>query len=395
MAIVFKQKPQAYTPAYNKQIFVALSNQIAYADFYYIVTVQVNGGAILTENILQRPDGHAIFDVVEKVKNYIKHTLNPIEYDIVEATDNAVGVEVIVKEHYSGAVHSSVTYSYIAWNACLNDNDFRNFDYLDYVSTLADIRFLSINPFEYLSPDNEVSLNSDLWIYFFVNSRISRFELNLTDPFGVPIIDIVKTIPTTNKIVYTNIGRKGIDEYLGGVYCYTGCVVSFNLVEPAAREEDPPIIHFSGSYTFVDPCTNYIEYNVYYLKRNGSFGFKRFNLLSSESESKKVNKVRMNTNLFDGSKYSSNVWDRENNIASTILTKTITLNSNWITENQSELLSELFSSPLVWIQKEGGDYIPVSITDTSYNFKKHINESLFNYTIQCEYDIQETRQRAI
>lgn len=103
----------------------------------------------------------------------------------------------------------------------------------------------------------------------------------------------------------------------------------------------------------------------------------------------------MNTNVLTAGVYGSNVWDRENNIASTILTKTITLNSNWITESQSELLAELFDSPLVWIQKQDGDYTAVSITDTSYAFKKHINESLFNYTIQCEYDIQETRQRAI
>ena len=71
MALVVSQQPQAYTPAYNSQVFTALSDQIAVADFKYIVTVQVNGGSIYTENILQRPDGYVVYDPIEIVKNYI------------------------------------------------------------------------------------------------------------------------------------------------------------------------------------------------------------------------------------------------------------------------------------------------------------------------------------
>jgi hypothetical protein len=57
MALTLKQVPQDIMPAYNKQYITAISNQIAIADFKYIVTVEVNGsGEIYTENILQRPD---------------------------------------------------------------------------------------------------------------------------------------------------------------------------------------------------------------------------------------------------------------------------------------------------------------------------------------------------
>ena len=386
MALTVTQTPQLFTPAYNRQIFTAISSQIAVTDFKYIVTVQVNGGAILTENILQRPDGRVVFDAMEKVKNYIKHKLIPTSLTFAEATNNAVSVVVVIKEYYSGAIQATSSYSYTAWNACLNDDDFRTFNYTDYVSNTGVIKLLSNNANEYLSPENKVSLNSDLWLYFFKDNA-NTIDASLFDSVGTLIGTVSKNLPaSSNLIVYGNIGANFFD---GSAYTpVVGYSVEFDIITGGSS------VYF-GAYTFTEPCTNYTEYNVYYLKRNGSIGFKRFELLSSESESKKVNKVRMNTNVLTAGVYGSNVWDRENNIASTILTKTITLNSNWITETQSESLAELFDSPLVWIQKQGGDYTAVSITDTSYAFKKHINESLFNYTIQCEYDIQETRQRAI
>jgi len=60
MALTVYQQPESFTPAYNDQIFTAKSNQIAIADFKYIVTIVVNGDTAntYTEDILQRPDGY-------------------------------------------------------------------------------------------------------------------------------------------------------------------------------------------------------------------------------------------------------------------------------------------------------------------------------------------------
>ena len=386
MALTVSQTPQLYTPAYNSQEFVAISDQIGVSGFYYIATVQVNGGTTLVENIIQRPDGSIVFDAMEKVKNYIKHTIVPTSATFGIASDNAVSVTVVIKEYYTGAIHATSTYSYTAWNACLSDNDFRNFVYTDYVSNAGVTKLLSANANEYLDPDNQVSLYSDLWLYFFRNSCTS-IVASLYSPLAVLIGTVTKAIPNTNQLIYY--GNIGANFFDGSLYTpYVGCTVEFDILNGVSS-------NFSSSYTFVEPCTNYTEYNVYYSKRNGSYGFKRFELLSQDTETKKVNKVRMNPKILVGGVYSAPVYARENNIASTVITKNITLNSNWITEAQSESLAELFESPLVWIQKLGGDYIPVSITDTTYTLKKHINETLFNYTIQCEYDVQETRQRAI
>lgn len=386
MALTVSQTPQLYTPAYNTQEFTAISNQIGVPGFYYIATVQINGGTTLVENILQRPDGSVVFDAMEKVKNYIKHTIVPTSLTFGIARDNAVSVIVVIKEFYSGAIQATSTYSYTAWNACLTDNDFRNYNYLNYVSNAGVVKLLSNNSNEYLDPDTQATMYNDIWLYFFRNSCTS-ITATLYSPTAVVIGTVVKTLPTTNQLIYY--GNIGAKFFSGSAYTpYVGCTVEFDILNGVSS-------NFFGAYKIIDTCTNHLEYNVYYFKRNGRVGSKRFELLSQESEVKKVNKVRLNPKTLVSGIYSAPVYARENNVASTIITKNITLNSNWITESQSNSLVELFESPLVWIQKLSGDYLAVSITDTSYQFKKLINEPLFNYTIQCEYDVQETRQRAI
>lgn len=98
------QQPQLYTPAYNKQTFVALSNQIAVLDFKYIVTVSINGGTLFTNDVLQRPDGHIVYDPIELVKNYIGRNFNPTTVlsppTIPILTGSAVGGTLAAATYY-------------------------------------------------------------------------------------------------------------------------------------------------------------------------------------------------------------------------------------------------------------------------------------------------------
>jgi len=384
MALTVSQTPQAHTPAYNEQIFVALSNQIAVADFYYLVQFQVGGSIIYTKKILQRPDGYCVFDAIEVVKNYIKHSFNPTVTGVTYATDSAVSVTVYIKEFYSNAVQSTYTYNYVAWNACLDSNTFSTFDYLTYVTSHGNILFLSPNSTEFLVPNKVIDIKADNWLHFF------RYDFNyivfyLYDYRGFIKGSLTKTIPTGTYIHYVNAGAKL--WYGSGVTAISGDTVVMVF------EGDE--YSYSNTFQFTDVCSKSVQYNVYYYKRNGGIGFKTFELVSQESMTKKTNTVRMNTKTLSGGIYSAPTYKREKNVVSTVSQKSITLNTNWITEQQAIELNELFDSPLVWLQLETGDYKPITITDNSYKFSKHVNDKLFNYSITAEYDNQETRQRGI
>lgn len=382
--LTVSQTPQIYTPAYNEQIFVALSNQIAVADFYYLVQFQVGGSIIYTKKILQRPDGYCVFDAIEVVKNYIKHSFNPTVTDITYATDSAVAVTVYIKEFYSAAVQSTYTYNYVAWNACLDSLTFSTYDYRDYVTSGGVIKLLSPNASEYLVPNKVIDIKADNWLHFFKDDFL-YIDFVLYRASGAVKGSITKTIPTGAYIHYINTGAK----------LWAGSGVTVNPTDTLEINFEGDSGGMSTSFTFTDVCSKSVQYNVYYYKRNGGIGFKTFELVSQETMTKKTNLVRMNTKTLTSGVYSAPTYKREKNVVSTVSQKSITLNTNWITEQQAIELNELFDSPMVWLQLETGAYYPITITDNSYKFSKHVNDKLFNYSITADYDNTETRQRGI
>lgn len=384
MALTVSQTPQIYTPAYNEQIFVAVSNQIAISDFYYLVQFQVGGSIIYTKKILQRPDGYCVFDAIEVVKNYIKHSFNPTVSNITYATDSAVAVTVYIKEFYSGAVQSTYTYNYVAWNACLDSLTFSTYDYRDYVTNGGEIKLLSPNATEYLVPNKVIDIKADNWLHFFKDD-FTYIDFVLYRASGAVKGSITKTIPTGAYIHYINTGAK----------LWAGSGVTVNPTDTLEINFEGASGTSTYSFTFTDVCSKSVQYNVYYYKRNGGIGFKTFELVSQETMTKKTNSVRMNTKTLTSGVYSAPTYKREKNVVSTVSQKSITLNTNWITEQQAIELNELFDSPMVWLQLETGAYYPITITDNSYKFSKHVNDKLFNYSITADYDNTETRQRGI
>ena len=382
--LTVSQTPQLYTPAYNEQIFVALSNQIAVSDFYYLVQFQVGGSIIYTKKILQRPDGYCVFDAIEVVKNYIKHSFNPTVTSVTYATDSAVAVTVYIKEFYSAAVQSTYTYNYVAWNACLDADTFISYDYRDYVTSGGIIKLLSPNSTEYLVPNGKINIKADNWLHFFKDD-FTYIDFVLYRASGAIKGSLTKTIPTGAYIHYINTGAK----------LWDGSGVTVNPTDTLEINFEGDSGGMSTSFTFTDVCSKSVQYNVYYYKRNGAIGFKTFELVSQETMTKKTNTVRMNTKTLTAGVYSAPTYKREKNTVSTVTQKSITLNTNWITEQQAIELNELFDSPMVWLQLETGEYKPITITDNSYKFSKHVNDKLFNYSITAEYDNQETRQRGI
>jgi hypothetical protein len=386
MALTIYQEPQAYTPAYNEQTILALSNQIAVADFKYVVTVRVNGGTLFTYNILQRPDGYLVFDAMEVVKNYINRDyFDPLGTYIGLATGKSAAVIVTVKEYYSGAIHGTYAVTYVAYDACLDTDTFRNFVYSNYISDSSGAKLLSFSADEFNIPESKVDIKNDVWIHFF-NYNYDKIDINVYDSASVLLGGFSIMLTPDTNMWYANIGYTTLQRF--GYTPQDGYTIEIDFITGTTS-------YLSTSLTFYDLCTKYKKYSIQYLKRNGNINVFNFEFLSQETITKKVNNVRLNPKrLMVGPSYGSNSWDREVNTVSTLTTKQITLNTNWISEFQSAQLTELFDSPIIWLVIDG-EYKPVSITDTSYEIKNNFTDPLYNYKIVCEYDIQETRQRGI
>ncbi len=393
MALTVLQQPSTLTPAYNKQIFTALSNQVAITDFKYIVEIVCNGDTANTyvENIDKRPDNHLVFDAQEWVKNYIVHYFNPLNTTpfIEVATGKTAQVVFKIKEFYSGIVQSTTTVTYYAFDACLTEieplQDWEKFLFKSGVYQSAFLGKESSN----LLPDSRVVLGQDVILHF-INKQATMLDNIIVElRRGGSVIGgySIGTLPTKVYDYDTYVMRLN-SNYLSGAI--VGDEVRVDFFDSTATR----INRFS--YVFTDICTKYEDYIIYYLDRTGNILPFHFEKVSRETTNLTTNKVLLNKdtlNVVTG-QYGSREFQRESHIVSTLEENTLTLNTNWITDAQSIRLKEMFTSPQRWVLIDGL-YYSCTLKDSSYEVKKSVNDKLFNYTITVDLGLMETRQRGL
>ena len=64
--------------------------------------------------------------------------------------------------------------------------------------------------------------------------------------------------------------------------------------------------------------------------------------------------------------------------------KSLTLNTGFLKEEYNETIRQLMQSEDVWI-RDGNITLPVSVKDSSFSYKTHLNDKLVNYTVQFDY----------
>jgi hypothetical protein len=159
---------------------------------------------------------------------------------------------------------------------------------------------------------------------------------------------------------------------------------------------DSSLVETRYSITIKDICTKYTDHVLYYLDRDGNIVFFHFDKISKNSFTKKTNNVTLNADRLNTTTgaYGSNTWDREDHTISMSIESTVLLNTDWITEEQSQQLNDLWSSPQVWLW-DGIKLIAVNSPSGAYEEYKSANESLVNYTVTLNLGTVETRQRGI
>jgi hypothetical protein len=391
MALTVYQQPESFTPAYNDQIFTAKSNQIAVADFKYIVTIVVNGDTAntYTEDILQRPDGYLVFNAKEWVQNYIEHYF---EFDNINlaspinlATGKRVRAQVKIYEYYTAAIQSTTTINYDAFDACLTDKKFNAYDPTDYgFGSTGGLYFLS-KDVDTITPDNRIALNQPFFIHF-IPPPCNNINIKLYR--GITLIQTINIASLPTPVVNTDIYQL----YLGS-NIFTSPLVGDTVIVKF-KNNTTDLLDYEFSYQ--DICTKYQDYVIYYLDRDGNILSFHFEQKSKKNFTKKVNTVTLNKNVLNTTTgaYGSTSYDREDHVISTAIESTMDLNTTWLTQLQITQLKDLFDSPIVYVW----DYNSLrscKVTNTSFEEYQLNNESLIQLAITIDLGITETRQRGI
>jgi len=201
MALTITQYPLSKTPAYNDQWFIGSSNQTAISDFYYKIDFTCNS-VTLTEKVLPDLNGRFVYNAKEKAKNFIEHYFNPNDVTIVEATNKAVSITLTVTEYYSGSLKTPSSFTYVAFDGCLNESDFE--DYLP--TTFCNTNVLGL-PKQLNPADSIVTPTTDIWVHWFPKTPTGLGTYYVDVSINGSLYDTITMASyNQNKIYALNIG---------------------------------------------------------------------------------------------------------------------------------------------------------------------------------------------
>jgi hypothetical protein len=151
---------------------------------------------------------------------------------------------------------------------------------------------------------------------------------------------------------------------------------------------------FATMYT--QSCGRYDPIRLAYLNKYGAFDFFNFDLVNKTTFSIEKKGYQKD---YNGSIYEANgvVVKNVNPVYFTKETQSWKVISDYLNDAQSELIRELYSSPLVYMNLVNDNYIrpswiPVKPNPTSYEVKKTATDKLFNLEIDLEFGLENNRQ---
>ena len=153
-------------------------------------------------------------------------------------------------------------------------------------------------------------------------------------------------------------------------------------------------------------CRGFEKIRLTWLNKYGVWDYYTFNkknLRSTDIKRTEFNRVKGDWNSSTFNKYG---YERGRGVLSTMATETMSLNSDWFTnDEEAAWIEQLFISPEVYILGDYysndtapanyGEYMtPVIVTNNSYDRYTRANDKVSQYEIDIEYSINKRVQRA-
>jgi hypothetical protein len=118
-------------------------------------------------------------------------------------------------------------------------------------------------------------------------------------------------------------------------------------------------------------------------------GFEAFNFNKNTINAMTIDRKQFKAPLPIG--YSKS--DRLKTNYNTTINDKITINSDWISEEQSALFEQLATSPIIYLERSATDFVAVNILNSEYEIKTFLTDrKMFNVTFEIEYSYSRYRQ---
>lgn len=412
MAITLIQEPTStspsrlHTPAYNDQWFTATSSQTAQPNFQFYVTTTIhyyNGTSwttkVYNDAFNKPPDGILRFNVRSYTESFIKHHIPLTTSGWSRCTNGCLKVVVNIGERYGSTptIYTGTNKTYYVWNAGLSFNEDVGFTPSNFICSNGS-SFTLLNDF----PDNRLNYYSNAYVYMIANGDNVFKQAIISTSNGLLSGNFTISNPYYNTTNW-------YDRYVAFNLCpyYLALTGGVNWVAASGTtvyiefQDNTNTTRATVSYTLDGVCSKFYKYSVIYLNNKGAFDYMNFDLVSEEDYAIERTKVKVNP-YNDPSGTGAMALTNSSADAATYtvqLIKSLKLNTDWITETQSNQLKALVSSPVIYVQDieiTSNQFVyPALSSDNKYKRLRNFNGKLFNLVGTFEIAQSSNRQKGI
>jgi hypothetical protein len=278
------------------------------------------------------------------------------------------------------------------WNGVNNLTDWLDFDYTDYDNAVTGKKFLTYEP-----RTQYIDSNQSAFLYFMTSNLARPTNVQLTgyNAAGSIITNGVIDITTTEKFNRIAIGTYDIvnsdpsdwssglpSTFLSGVSYYT---VSIRNVS---------ILTNSETFTFYvnAKCSKYTPIRLHWLNRLGGFDSFNFIYKSEIDTDVKRSTYQQEPHTFSGTSWDYTKASRGVTTYNVEMTSGIKVNTDFLTDTESEWMEDLFTSPVVYREVDN-QLIAVNVDGKNIKLQTSLNDKLSQYTFDITGAMVNNRQR--
>ncbi len=166
---------------------------------------------------------------------------------------------------------------------------------------------------------------------------------------------------------------------------------SFNIqnsfLSGSTSEYTPDITKVGQCIRFEEKCEEkYPNVRIKWKNRYGQYDFLNFNLVSKESFSTTRKTYQPQVGTWNSAALTYNQYESSIQNYVSDSEQSISVNSDWLSEDYNELLKQLLSSDeIYWIYNDEGDVRPLAITTSNIRFKTGVVDKLIQYSFDFKF----------
>ena len=392
-------------------VLTASSTNTSEEKFRYVMTLDVNGTEVIKVKQQANSNNYVHFDLYQIIKDYFETKYLDGGTEIhkiittVDGDDTALFIEIDVYEEYADSSIldpierplSAATTSFIAINTTYQfkdgvtptlagiyefNNDTTEIQWLTNMPTRVKTRAGEYQTAAILASDFRGAVSTSLRysITFYEADGTQISTANITR-LTIGMANFVATKSAVNAGVlyqFIPIGYQNLEDqsFNTSIRPSTQANLAYYTINIFDNSGD----YITKTYRFdIADCSKYTPIQLAWVNALGAWDYYTFELAHTEKLNIQRETFRKPYgNWGAGATYTYSQYESGDTIYKIEADKQYTVNSDWLNDSDFEWLQELLMSKEVQFVNENGDFTPVIITDTDYEFKQDVNNKLNN-----------------